>query len=263
MSYLLMEREFDRVLKKAVPYLIFSPNGIRDNVADYMKSLWMALRNNNQSDFDSMCFKINDTISNSDDYIDSFLQYNISDFNERWIGIDESISKIKRELMDIRREIITIRNDGVEIKSDIASNDISTTDLSPNINVSKSVDNPIPQICSCGKKLKHRRNENGIIRYYCFKSKGGCGKTYFMDDDEKLIENVSKMINLLCASCGKEIHKQGKKRFNDTEYQIYACEASTKGGCGKGYIMDEDGDLHVGRGLSALSNPKIQPSKGV
>ena len=259
MSYLLMEREFDRVFKKAVPYLIFSPNGIRDNVADYMKSLWMALRNNNPSDFDSMCFKINDIISNSDDYIDSFLQYNISDFNERRIGIDESISKIKKELIDIRKEIRTIKNNGVEIKTDVVSNDIATI-VSPTIsNASHLVDKPNSQKCSCGKKLYNSKIKKGGYSFHCFPSRGGCGKRYIMDGDGKLIEKIKqKQKYLLCPSCGEEMKKQGKAELDDKEFQIYSCKASTKGGCGKGYIMDENGDLHLGRRGSALSNPKIE-----
>ncbi|MCK4799250.1 MAG: hypothetical protein KAT05_17890 [Spirochaetes bacterium] len=257
MSYLLMEREFDRVFKKAVPYLIFSPNGIRDNVADYMKSLWMALRNTNQSDFDSMCFKINDIISNSDDHIDSFLQYNISDFNERRIGIDESISKIKKELIDIRKEIRTIKNNGVEIKTSVVSDDVEIK-VSPSIkNTSNFVNKPNSQKCSCGSKLSHKKM-NDVHRYYCFKSQGGCGKTYFMDEDGKLIDNVSRMKTLFCAACGEEIHKRGKLKSNGKVYQRYACKASTKGGCGKGYIMDEDGDLHFGMAFNSLSSPKVE-----
>jgi hypothetical protein len=30
-----------------------------------------------------------------------------------------------------------------------------------------------------------------------------------------------------------------------------------QGGCGTGYIMDKDGNLHVGRGKIALSRPKM------
>lgn len=104
-----MEREFDRVLKIAMPYLIFSPNGIRDTVADYMKSLWFAMRNNNQIDFDLHCKNINEAIANSEGCTDSHLQCNISDFDERWSGLDESIAKIKKELIDLRKDVNSIK----------------------------------------------------------------------------------------------------------------------------------------------------------
>lgn len=111
MDYQLMEREFDRVLKRAMPYLIFSPDSVRDTVADYMKSMWLAMRNNNQMDFDLCCKNVNEAIANSEECTDSFLQCNISDFNERWSGLDESITKLRKELIELKIVIKNIKQD--------------------------------------------------------------------------------------------------------------------------------------------------------
>lgn len=106
-----MEREFDRVLKRAMPYLILSPGSVRVTVADYMKSMWLAMRNNNQMDFDLCCMNLNEAIANSEGCTDSFLQCNISDFNERWSGLDESISKLRKELIELRLEVKNIKKE--------------------------------------------------------------------------------------------------------------------------------------------------------
>jgi hypothetical protein len=111
MEYQLMEREFDRVLKRAMPYLILSPGNVRVTVADYMKSMWLAMRNNNQMDFDLCCMNVNEAIANSEGCTDSFLQCNISDFNERWSGLDESISKLRKELIELRLEVKNIKKE--------------------------------------------------------------------------------------------------------------------------------------------------------
>ena len=78
-----MEREFDRMVKKATPYLIFSPDAIRDAIADYMKSAWRSMRNNNINDFDLHCTNINEVIAKSGGQTEDALQIDISDFDRR------------------------------------------------------------------------------------------------------------------------------------------------------------------------------------
>ncbi len=110
-----MEREFDRMIKKATPYLIFSPNNVRDTIADYMKSLWRAMRTNNTNDFDAHCTNINEMIAKSDGLTDGTLQIDISDFDGRWSSLDESISKLRKELIELKAEVKTIKKDSSPI----------------------------------------------------------------------------------------------------------------------------------------------------
>lgn len=143
--YPLMEREFDRMLKKAMPYLILSPNSVRDNVADYMKSLYLALRNNNEIDFDLFCTKINEVIANSNGCIDSYLECNISDFNERWSGLDESIAKIKKELIDLKKDVSSIKKKRKEKQPAVA------------VPASEPISTPAPMPTSTPSELPKKR----------------------------------------------------------------------------------------------------------
>jgi|GEM_PF-2702800 len=126
---------------------------------------------------------------------------------------------------------------------------------------------PIPEpiiiaspICpSCGMRLHHESLKSGE-NYYCFKARKGCGKNYVAGKDGILIEKNTIQNPLYICQCGMKLHAQGKEEIDGESYQIYACEPSTKGGCGTGYIQDKEGDLHVGRSKIALSRPKI--SKG-
>lgn len=260
-----MEREFDRMIKIATPYLIFSPNDVRDVVADYMKSLWRAMRNTNTTEFDRLCMCINEVIATSDDLTDSTLQIDISDFDSRWSNLDESISKLRKELIGLKKEVSNINKQGVgEIQRKEVlppSKEIMGADVpyATNHEGIKSTKKRNPRICSCDQKLIQKINKYGIYRYYCFKSNGGCGKIYYTNDDGQLIENMHEKKNkLICTTCGGKMDRQGKLKSNGKEYQIYACKPATKGGCGKGYTMDDDGDLHLGRSKSALLKPKIQ-----
>jgi hypothetical protein len=112
-------------------------------------------------------------------------------------------------------------------------------------------------ICpSCGKSLK-RSSYNNIDSYHCYTSKEGCGKIYVLGVGNVFVEKTSiKKQSNLCQ-CGLKLNGQGKKEIDGELYQIYACKSPDQGGCGTGYIMDKDGDLHVGRGKIALSRPKI------
>lgn len=308
------EREFDRVLKKAMPYLIFSPNSIRDTVADYIKSIWLAMRNGNQVDFDLHCKNVNEIIANSDRCTDSFVQCNISDFDARWSGLDESISKLRRELVELRIEIGKIKEgsepiiEGMEkrgqtkkfpefvpseISPDLDLAVIDAYEIAINENVKSNVETSIegmikrkrgrprkdaisepeiapmeiikspkpatslPATCpSCGKILKHESIKSGEI-YYCFKSREGCGKRYVVGSDGELIDKTTIIKPYILCKCGKKLHGHGKQDIDGELYQLYVCNSSAKGGCGTYYIMDKDGDLHVGRSKIALERPKI------
>ena len=259
-----MEREFDRMIKIATPYLIFSPNDVRDVVADYMKSLWRAMRNNNTTEFDTLCMRINEVIATSDDLTDSTLQIDISDFDSRWSNLDESISKLRKELIELKKEVSNISKEKAvkRLNNEMIKEEEVPMEVldATNIEIAKLPMKRENRICSCGNNLTRKRNKNGIYTLYCFKSKGGCGKVYFTTDDGELIEKKSvKQNKVICISCGGKMDKQGKVKSNGKEYQRYACKPATEGGCGKGYTMDDDGDLHLGRSKSALSTPKIQP----
>lgn len=268
-----MEREFDRMIKKATPYLIFSPNNVRDVIADYMKSLWRAMRTNNTNDFDTLCTNINHVIATSDDLIDGTLQIDISDFDGRWSNLDESISNLRTELRDLKKEVSNINKD-VSVKEKVsmevmakekpaADNLAETKPAESNLEESKPLEKQNPKICLCGKNLKRSRNNNGTYTYHCYKSRSGCGKIYYTGDGGQLIEKTSvKQNKIFCISCGGILNRQGKVKSNGKEYQIYSCKPSTNGGCGKGYVMDDDGDLHIGRRESALSTPKVFARQG-
>ncbi len=112
---------------------------------------------------------------------------------------------------------------------------------------------------SCGKYLECTPTKGGES-YHCFKAHKGCGKNYVAGKDGMLIEKSTIINPAHICQCGTKLHPQGKEEIDGESYQIYSCEPSTKGGCGKGYIQDKEGDLHVGRSKIALSRPKIDSS---
>ncbi len=115
----------------------------------------------------------------------------------------------------------------------------------------------VPTKCpTCGTKLKKSTNKGGET-YHCFKSRNGCGKKYVVSSDGILIEKTAAITESYTCKCGLKLKMQGKKNLDGEFYQIYSCNPPSQGGCGTGYIMDKDGNLHVGRGKIALSRPKM------
>lgn len=129
-----------------------------------------------------------------------------------------------------------------------------TLNPEPIITASKIIAKPICP--SCGVKLNYTSNTSGES-YHCYKSRKGCGKIYVLGFDDVLVEKTSITNQSYICQCGTKLHPQGKIEIDGEFYQRYSCEPSTKDGCGKGYIMDKEGDLHVGISKIALSRPKI------
>jgi hypothetical protein len=147
-----MEREFDRVVKKATPYLIFSPKNVRDNIADYVLALWRAMENNNQTEFDMHCTNINEAIAKSDGCTDSSRQIDISNFDRRWSGLDDSIGKLRRDFIELKKEV-----------SDIKMNNMGKKEerIKPKIENAEKIE-PLPKNAEKIQLRKKRSSRNEI-----------------------------------------------------------------------------------------------------
>ncbi|MFZ3058921.1 MAG: hypothetical protein WA102_04195 [Candidatus Methanoperedens sp.] len=208
--YPLMEREFDRVLKRAMPYLIFSPDSVRDNVADYMKSIWLAMRNGNQVDFD-LCYKnVNEAIANSEGCTDSFLQCNISDFNERWSGLDESISKLRRELIELRAEVKNMKKDSSPVIEEVEKRKRGR--LKKASSVIDTVTDPVPTTNQPIVDAPNILETNVPTKGYVEQSIS-CVKEYLLSNREITNPDVRKLcgINIYQAKC--LLHKLVQENF--------------------------------------------------
>jgi hypothetical protein len=187
---------------------------------------------------------------------DSITNRRISDFTNRYKSFDERIQEIEDIVIGLQRRIGEPHENASEkAKGEKIPNppeNLPDFPQEPIIDSKKPIIDSKVKCPSCGKSLQRKFIKSGE-HFYCFKSKNGCGKIYVRGVDRELIGKEKTATPSYICRCGTKLKPQGKEE----SYQKYSCNPSTKGGCGKGYIQDKEGNLHLGRSKKALERPIV------
>jgi hypothetical protein len=260
-----IQRSFYTTVKDTLPYLIFSPPDFRNKLAEQVDGLFHFFNGGDSSiaSFNQCNDNIQAMIKDACASFDWNTNINIEKFNSMYKSFDERISELYQMVLSLQkdRKIPRTKKEPEPIiisEPTISSIEPIIVSTKPTVSSTEPIIASIAKCPSCGKSLQHK-SLKGSEGFYCFESKGGCGKRYVGGMSGVLIERTATLKPLYICQCGTELHAQGKKEIDGYPYQIYACESSTKGGCGTGYIQDKSGGLHVGRSKRALNRPTTIP----
>ena len=270
-------RRVDEVGVIALPYLVFADDKFKVKLSQAMAAVVHDYLRFNIVTLQSLIDRVmdmieeyrhsdiagTDNIQTIDMYASELLtqEDRFKQMNERLDRLDASIRErpIQRSPTEVLNPVIEEgekRKRGRPRKDKETTEPITTETLNfePIITASKIIATPICP--SCGVKLHYTSNKSGES-YHCYKSRKGCGKIYVLGFDDVLVEKTSTTNQSYICPCGLKLNGQGKKEIDGELYQIYACKPKSQGGCGTGYIIDKEGDLHIGRSKIAWSRPKI------
>lgn len=102
-----METQFDIMIKKVIPFLIFPPSSFREEIAENVNCLYQSLKSNDKTYFYQLIEKLNNGIDKREPY-DNFKEVLIFEFASRWKSIDEKIIEIKEDIIEIKRKMNNI-----------------------------------------------------------------------------------------------------------------------------------------------------------
>ena len=275
-------RRVDEVGVIALPYLVFAEDKFKVKLSRAMAAVVHDYLRFNIVTLQSLIDRVMDMIEeyrHSDiagtDNIQTIDMYasELLTQEDRFRQLNEKVDALIKKSQSIKKSESKVITQPDQIPDRISAiTSMHTENLSPEIPIESSCSNLIieeeaiipeqaiitlKQKCpSCGKYLKCTPTKGGET-YHCFESNKGCGKIYVLGLDDVLVEKTIITNQSYICQCGTKLHPQGKIEIDGESYQRYSCEPSTKDGCGKGYIMDKEGDLHVGISKIALSRPKI------
>lgn len=183
-----METQFDIMIKKVIPFLIFSPNGFREEIAENINCLYQALKSNDKTYFHQLIEKLNNGIDKREIY-DNHKEVLIFEFASRWKSIDEKIMEIREDIIDIKRkmnnmekskEISTIIEKPNKISA-ISENEAEQLEIIRNyLKINEQINNiKAKEILGVDNTVQVNKRLKKLVEENCIKQIGKTRGTYY------------------------------------------------------------------------------------
>ena len=183
-----IDKKFDHITQKALPYLILASPTFRKKLVELMDALFHQLLQRSEADFDEIYWQINELLDGREKF-ESTTENKIHNFEGRFKSYGQQISEMGKRLDKSERKIKSIENILKELQTDVP-------DAIPPIEVLKTPDGFFCGFCKTTKlKKKGEKYYSSLGMTLKLYQCPSCTLTFKMDETGNVIPTKRKKID--------------------------------------------------------------------